>query len=137
MRKHLAIILAFALTGCGTNVAKVVDATTTTIVNPIRPVDIYRVKVTYAAALGIVVEYRRFCWSKPYATLMADPTTKSLCQSRRWVVRQAQVAKARAKSAIASAEKFIRDNPTVNATTVVFAAWDAVKDFQLAIPTIK
>lgn len=135
----VALMLAIMLGGCATanlpgKLGEIVKVVTTTIENPVGEVDIYRVKNAYAAGLELAAEYRRYCWSAPYATLMADPVAKPVCERRRAVVRAMQTAKGHAKAALASAETFIRDNPTLNATSAINAAWKAVKDFQSAVP---
>lgn len=135
MRKIIiALSLTLALAGCG-HLGDVAKLATASIENPISGVDIYRVKNTYAAALELAVEYRRYCWSAPYKTLMADPVGRPLCQSRRRVVRAIQAADTRANAAIGAAETFVASNPTISAVSVVGAAWDAVTAFRAAIPT--
>lgn len=136
IRKVFSVaILAVALTGCAT-VDGIVTVATTTITNPITSTDIYRVKNTYAAANQLVVDYRAYCWSQPYAALMVDPIAKPICQNRRPVVRAAQSYRAKAAFAIGQADTFIRNNPTLNAATVVNAAWSAVTAYQNSIPKI-
>lgn len=130
-----ALILCVALAGCQSgDVAKFTRAVTTTINNPIGDVDIYRVDNTYAASLELFAEYRRYCWSAPYKTLMADPVASKVCGSRRPVVRALWGAQAKAKAAIITAKKFVANNPTLNAASAIGAAWQAVTDFQSAIP---
>ena len=139
--KHrtLAVILLatpLAACGAGSTIDTAFNALTTTITNPVTSVDIYRVKNTYAAADQLVVDYRKYCWSQPYAALMADPIAKPICQNRRPVVRAAQSYRAKASFAIGQADTFIRNNPTLNASTVVTAAWSAVTAYQNSIPKI-
>lgn len=135
-RLVIAAALALSLAGCaGTPAGDALRAVTATYTNPVGPVDIYRVKNTYAAALQIVVSYREYCWSKPYAALMADPVSKPICEHRRAIVRTAQSTRVKARAAITAAENFIASNPTLNAATAVAAAWQAVTDFQNSIPT--
>ncbi len=111
-----------------------ISAVTTTIDNPVGEVDIYRVKNTYAAALELAAEYRRYCWSQPYAVLMTDPIARPLCERRRPIVRAIQKAQFKASAAVITASNFVRDNPTINAASAISAAWKAVTDFQSAIP---
>lgn len=138
MRKIIiAVTLALSLGGCASLPGPLGDAVrvlTTTINNPVAPVDIYRVKNAYAAALEVFVEYRRYCWSQPYAVLMVDPVAKPICERRRPIVRALQKADENAFFAISAAENFIAANPTLNATSIVSAAWAAVTAFQSAIP---
>jgi hypothetical protein len=133
------LLLALTVAGCSSvdmgkflpgNVGKFVTAVTTTVTNPVRSIDIYRVKNVHAATLEIGVKYRKFCWSKPYAALLADPVGKAACKSRRAVVLALQDADSKAFAAISAADRFVRDNPTVNATSAITAAWTAVTDFQ-------
>lgn len=128
-------LLSLALAGCaGTNVGDFLTAATSTVTNPVSAVDIYRVKNVYAASLQIMVKYREFCWSKPYAALMADPVAKPTCQNRRAAVRVMQTAQIDAHNAISAAETFVRNNPTLNAATAISAAWTAVTAFQNTLP---
>lgn len=134
MRKLvLAVTLALFLAGCG-HVGDVLKLATASIDNPISGVDIYRVKNTYAATLELAAEYRRYCWSKPYRTLLADPVGGPLCKSRRAVVRSFQPADDKANAAIAKAESFVAQNPTISAVTVINAAWQAVSFFKNSVP---
>jgi hypothetical protein len=148
MKKYLLFpvvaLIVLGLSGCGTNLGKFADGVgsavklaTTSVANPVTTTNIYQVKVGYKAALGIVADYRRYCYARPYAALMADSISKPICENRRQYIRTAQAAKAKAKSAIAKADTFIKENPTLNASTVVTLAWDAVKDFQLSVPTVR
>lgn len=134
--KHIASIvtLALSLAGCG-HFGDTLKLATSSIENPISGVDIYRVKNTYAAALEIAAEYRRYCWSAPYKALMADAVARSLCQKRRAVVRTIDSADDKASAAISAAESFVANNPTISAVTVIGAAWDAVAAFKTSIPT--
>lgn len=136
---RIILVVAFALSliGCASlpgPVGDVLRIATTTIENPVDEVDIYRVKNTYAAALELADEYRRYCWSMSYARLMVDPVGKKICQSRRGVVRAFQSAQVKARSALNAAEKFVAENPTISAASVVRSAWDAVSDFRRAVP---
>lgn len=134
MRKIiLAVTLALSLAGCG-HLGDVLKLATASIDNPISGVDIYRVKNTYAAALEIAAEYRRYCWSAPYKMLMADPIAKQLCANRRQIVRQIQAADTKANAAVGAAESFVTNHPTINASIIIGAAWDAVTAFKTSIP---
>lgn len=139
MKRYLiAPVLALTLLvgGCatGSKLDNLIQAVTTTITNPVGATDIYRVKNAYAAALQLVVGYREYCWSRPYAVLMADPISKPICERRRAVVRAAQSARRNARGAINAAEQFVANNPTLNAASAVSAAWQAVTDFQNSVP---
>lgn len=133
----LSAVLALSLAGCASMPGPLGDAVrvlTTTIENPVTGVDIYRVKNTYAAALEVAVEYRRYCWERPYAVLMVDSVARPICERRRAVVRSMQKAKDNASAAIAAAENFVVNHPTINASIAIRAAWDAVADFKNTVP---
>lgn len=135
MRKLLlvpALLCAVLFSGCSGNVSvrDAITAATATITNPVDTVEIYRVKNAYAAALTAADNYRTYCWSKPYSALMADPVAKPVCQSRRQVVRSMQDAQRKAAAAIAAAEKFMRDFPTLSAANAIGVASSAVAAFR-------
>lgn len=132
----LVVALSLALAGCGagTKVGQIIDAATTTVTNPVDAVQIYRVKNVYAVSLELMAKYREYCWSKPYAVLMADPVAKPTCQSRRPAVRAMQAAQINARKAIDAAEDFARNYPSLNAATVISVAWEAVTAFQNTMP---
>ena len=127
------LVVGLALGGCQT-VSEFATAVTTTITNPIGGKNIYQAKLAYAASLELAVEYREYCWSKPYAELIAEPVP--ICKNRRANVRAMQQAKAKASAAIRTADNFVRNNPTLNATSAVAAAWTAVTDFQNLTATV-
>lgn len=140
MRKPFIVLaLVLSLAGCAQiqSAIELIPKATQTFTNPLGPVDIYRVKNVYAAGLELAVQYRSYCWARPYATLMADPIARPLCQDRRAVVRAVQSAKGKASSAIKAADSFIRNNPSGNAVTYIGAAWDAVNQFKNSIPVVK
>jgi hypothetical protein len=122
------LLAGLALGGCLQTVSDVAKAVTTTITNPVGGKNIYQAKLVYASTLEIAVKYREYCWSKPYDVLLQEPL--AICKNRRGNVRQMQAARLKASAAIRSAEKFVRENPTLNATSAIGAAWTAVTDFQ-------
>lgn len=133
MKRLLLIPLllgSLSLGGCLQTVSDGIKAVTTTIANPVGGKNIYQAKLVYASALEIAVKYREYCWSKPYRVLMADPVAKPLCRSRRSNVVKLQAADTKAYASIRSAENFVRNNPTLNATSAIGAAWAAVTDYQ-------
>lgn len=119
-------LIALVLSGCAGTLDKV-NSVYTAVTSP---TTIYQVKNAYAAGDQLVIDYRTYCWSKPYAAILADPAAKSVCQNRRAVVRAAQAARAKASNAIHTAETFIAANPTLNASTVISAAMSAVTDYR-------
>lgn len=140
MRKMiLAAAMALALAGCDltTSVLQGGGSLTATVQNPVGSVDIYRVKQGYAAAMELVLDYRRYCWARPYAVLMADEFAKPICRHRRQVVRTAQSARVKAATSIKVADDFVRANPTLSAVSVLGAAWNAVSAFQASVPAVK
>lgn len=128
-------LLALGLAGCA-QIGQVASLVTTTITNPVDSVDIYRAKNGYAATLVAVVQWRDYCWSKPYAALMADPAARPVCENRRPRLRAIQNADNRAFASITTADKFVRNNPTLNAATAIRAALQAVTDFQNVVPRV-
>lgn len=130
------IVAALALGGCATwdKVKEVVAVATTTIVNPVDSTDIYRIKHVYAATLKIADKYRAYCEPKLYAEILADPVARPICKDRRRVIRAIVDKGMKARDAIASVEKFVRENPTFSAADLIKAAWAAVQDFQRATP---
>jgi hypothetical protein len=137
----LALTLSLSLAGCGLaervlNLPAGVLATS--ISNPVAPVNIYQAKTVYAATLELANGYRDYCYSKPFAALMADPVSKQVCKSRRAIVRTMAAADDKAAAAIQTAENFVRNNPTLDATSVIRAAIAAVAEFQnIATATAK
>lgn len=133
MKRLLIVIVALTVAGCAGTLDKVNEVYT----DVTGPTTIYQVKNTYAAADTLVINYRKYCWSKPYSEILADPIAKPVCQSRRSVVLTAQDARRKASSAIATAEKFIANNPTLSPSTVINVAWSAVTAYQSAVPVVK
>lgn len=140
--KHLHRFLAVAmvctaLAACGTtgtDLNALLKVVTTPIANPVSATNIYQLKNGYAATLQLAVDWRAYCYSKPYATIVADPIMNPVCVSRRAVVRKIQLAKAKAHSAIVDASDFVQQNPTLDASSVVNAAWSAMTNFENAVP---
>lgn len=134
MKRLLAIpLLLVLLSACQVTIP---GLTSPPIVNPITNVDIWRVKNTYAATLQLAKDWRSYCWSKPYASLLADPIAKPVCKDRRNVVRQIQKYQPIAGAAVRRADQFVRNNPTINAAGAIGLAWDAVTDFQRVVPKV-
>lgn len=137
MRRFLILCaVALSLGGCapGTKLGDLLHTVTQTIQNPIGITDAVRIELAYGAAVTLAAEYRKFCWARTYKALMADPVAKPVCERRRAVARIASIQRKNARAALIAAQNFIRDNPTLNAATAISAAWQAVTDFQNAIP---
>ena len=124
-------VTALALAGCaGTPFGDAVRVATSTYTNPVGPTNIYQAKIVYAATLELATSYREYCYKRPYAVLMVDPVAKVACKNRRSIVRSMQAADTKAYAAIITADNFVRQNPTVNATGLISAAVAAVTNFQ-------
>jgi hypothetical protein len=140
MRKLMLVValaIATSVGGCaGTKVGDFISSATSTITNPVKASDVYAAKNAYAIASEFAAEYRRYCYSKPYKVLLADPVAKPICQSRRDVIRKIQRAEANVEIAVARAEKFIRENPTLNAAAVIGGIWDALDAYRSATPAV-
>jgi len=133
-RLLLALTLSLSLAGCAGLAEKVLNlpagVLATSISNPVAPVNIYQAKTVYAATLELANGYRDYCYSKPFAALMADPVSKPVCKSRRAIVRAMGVADDKAAAAIQTADNFVINNPTLDATSAIRAAIAAVAEFQ-------
>jgi hypothetical protein len=133
----LALTLSLYVAGCGTfgGLAERVlnlpaGVLATSISNPVAPVNIYQAKTVYAATLELANGYRDYCYSKPFAALMADPVSNPVCKSRRAIIRAMDAADDKAAAAMAIANNFVVNNPTLDATSVIRAALAAVTEFQ-------
>ncbi len=139
MRKILAAtLLALTLSGCAGSLPPILEnilnipagVLTTTIQNPVTPVNLYQAKQVYATTVDLANDYRNYCYSKPYKDLMADPVSQFICKYRRKVVRAIWIADDKAAAAIATADIFIKNNPTLDAPSAIRAAILAVTNFQ-------
>lgn len=138
--KRFLILCAVALTlgGCASFLGSIGEralnlpagALTTSIKNPVAPVNIYQAKAVYASTLEIANGYREYCYSKPYAALMSDPLAKPVCRNRRAIVLSMQAADNKAFAALQTADNFVKNNPTLDATAAIRAAIAAVTNFQ-------
>jgi hypothetical protein len=145
LRIAAALMLVITLGGCATigNIGEKVlnlpaGVLTTSVSNPVAPVNIYQAKTVYAATLELANGYRDYCYAKPFAVLMADPVAKPVCKSRRKIVLAMQAADDKAFAAIKTADNFVRNNPTLDATSAIRAAIAAVTEFQnIATATAK
>jgi hypothetical protein len=130
----LALTLSLSLAGCAGLAEKVLNlpagVLATSVSNPVAPVNIYQAKTVYAATLELANGYRDYCYSKPFAALMADPVSKPVCKSRRAIVRAMTAADDKAAAAIQTADNFVINNPTLDATSAIRAAIAAVAEFQ-------
>ena len=129
MRKILLtaalLCVAVVIVACGS---------TGSVQNPITSVDMYRVKLAYAASLQLADDYRTYCWTKTYRQILADPVMKPVCQNRRTVVRGIQKYQPIAGTAVRKADDFVAKNPVIDASSVIQLAWTAVTNFQNILP---
>jgi hypothetical protein len=127
-RLLLLPLLLFALSagGCAAidKIRDVAGAATATITNPIGKQELAKIEVAYEVALAVSVSYRRFCYSKPLAEL-----PQSVCGNRRAIILRMQRADTKAFAAISAARKFVAENPTISAVSLITAARQAVTDF--------
>lgn len=133
------MLLALALGGCAgvEKVGQIAAAITTNVTNPVSTTDVYRAKNVYAATLQLAADWRRYCWARPYAELMADPVAKPVCERRRAVLRKIQEVRPKVAVALRRAETFVRENPTLNAGTVLVAVWSALDEFKATVPAAR
>lgn len=134
MKKIIPALLLLAAIGLGGCANGKLPDLTATVTNPVTSVDIYRAKNAYAATVDLAVKWRRYCFGRPYASLMADPIAKRACTNRRATLRTIQSLDAKAFDALTTADTFVRTNPTISASTVVGLAWTAITKFQTAVP---
>lgn len=126
------LLVALGLSACGGRLPDI----GATITNPVTSIDIYRARNVYGATIELAVKWRRYCFARPYKSLMADPVAKPICTNRRERLRNIQVADDKAFDALTKAEVFVRNNPTLSVSTVVNEAWAAVSLFQGLIPAL-
>ena len=110
MKKILAgILIVFALSGC---------AALKPINNPLTPNNISVVEDAYGAAIALGVTYRRTCIAR-------------LINKSCWLVMEKlKPYENKAYSALKIAQRFVKENPTLDATNVTNLALQAVKALQ-------
>ena len=103
MKRFIAVIVfALALTACAS------------INNPLSPTTMAQVETAYGAALSVAVGYRDAC-----AQRLIPPACRP-------IVKQIQVYGQKAQAAVLYARSFVKNNPTVDASTAIRVAQDAV-----------
>lgn len=110
LRRLLPIFFALALTACAS------------IPNPFTAPTLAAVESSYGAALAVAVNYRDAC---------AQRLIPSSCRT---VVPVVQVYGARAQSAVLVARNFVKNNPTLDATSILSTAQDAIEMFKSNTP---
>lgn len=128
-RLFVILTLALSLSACQSagSVGSFFSEVAATVTSPISTIDLYRVKNVYAAADQLAIEYRSYCYSKPYADLMSDPVAQPVCKYRRQVITTFQAKRKIAARAIANAKT----------DSLLSVAWSAVSDYKNSVPTVK
>lgn len=127
---RIAIVLSLALfaAGCGsTSIFKGGSSLTATVENPAGKRELAVIYNTYLIAGKAYVRYRDLgiCRTGQEATFFKPCAKRS-------VLLSLQAADRKAYAAMRAAGRFIRDNPTLSAISVISAARVAVSDFQNA-----
>jgi len=113
MKRFLVIgLLVFSLGACAT------------VKNPITSSQLATIESSYGVVLSGAVAYR----NRPRCTKTALESVSNICARRSIVVRMQQ-ADAAAQVALGRARAFVRDNPTLDASSLLQAAQDAVAVF--------
>src|SRR5436190_22597327 len=129
MKQLTAVILMLLLGACATLPdGSKVFLPTATVKNPVLPASLYDVKATYAIAQSGAVAYIDRYRQGHRCTTTALESPANLC-SRRSVVIKLQNADRTAQIALGRVDAFIRDNPTIDASAVIYAAQSAVTAF--------
>lgn len=132
------VAISLALGGCaGTQFGDFIKFATASVANPVTATNIYQAKNTYAVALTLADEWRTYCFSMAYKAVMADPVARPVCSKRRTVVRAILKYGPKARDALAQAETFVANHPTLDASLVIRAAIDAVAQFRAVVPATK
>lgn len=112
--KIVALVLVLALGGCA-NGFKVFGS----VSNPATPTRLAELESVYGVALSAAVAYRNACAQRIIARASCAP-----------IVAKIQAADRKAQIAIRAARVFIRNNPTLDATTVITNAGAAINAFK-------
>lgn len=130
------LALALALGGCasldifnpgGKSILRGGTSITASITQPITQNEMVAIESTYQAGLIAVVNYRRFCYSKPLIQLPA------FCANRRQVMTIAQAAVGKARITMNSLRYFVANNQTVNAIAAFNSAKQLIADLTTAV----
>lgn len=105
----LALTLALSVAACAT------------IPNPISTTSLATIESAYGVALAGAVAYR----NRPRCTTSALESVSNLC-ARRSIVLKLQAADRKAQVALGKATIFIKNNPTLDASSLLQAAQGAV-----------
>lgn len=128
-RFAILIVAAIALSGCasGTSIFQGGQSLTATINNPVGRNELAAIESAYAIALTSALAVRRFQMCKRGQ----EPSVQNFCVKRSVLVA-IQAYDRVAYAAIMTARRFVRDNPTLSAISVLAAARQAVADFHNA-----
>lgn len=107
MKRIFAIVLALSLTACAS------------INNPVSRTTLVTSESAYGVALSAAVAYRKLCADKVIARVTCAP-----------VVLKLQNADRKVQVALSNLRTFVKNNPTVDAVSLVNAVSAAVADFQ-------
>lgn len=129
------LLAALLLGGCGpdTRGGRFVQVITTTIENPVKPQNVYQVRLAFLATVKVANEWASYCWSGRYKVLMADPVASRVCVNRRQTRRALIAAADRTSAVINASAKFIRNNPTLSPLAAIDGAWTAVTEYQSTV----
>lgn len=130
MRRFSAVVvIGLSLAGCATLPdGKRVFLPTASVQNPVTPQNLADIKATYALAQTGAVAYIDRYRQGHRCTKTALESLGNVC-SRRSVVVKLQNADSKATMALGTATAFIRDNPTLDASSLISAAQIAVAAF--------
>lgn len=125
----LALTVALSVTGCAT----MPDGTkvflpTASVKSPVTPISLYDIKATYVIAQAGADAYIQRYRDGHRCTKIALESVTNIC-SRRSIVVKLQNADRTAQIALGRVDAFIRDNPTIDASSIIAAAQSAVGAF--------
>src|SRR5216684_5675923 len=128
-RLILALTISLSLGACvkgpgGTTIFLPTESVT----NPLGPTSLYDIQATYAIAQAGADAYVQRYRDGFRCTKTKLESATNIC-SRRSIVVKMQNADRTAQIAIGRADAFIRDNPTIDASSVISAAQSAVTAF--------
>lgn len=108
MKRIIAVVaFSIALSGCAS------------VQNPVTRTSLVTAESGYGVVLSAAVGYRKLCADKVIARATCAP-----------VVLKLQSADRKVQVALTNLRVFVRDNPTIDAISLVTAVKDAVSDFQ-------
>lgn len=116
MKRLAALCFAFALTACAT------------FPNPLTPSRLVQIESAYGVALAAAVGYYEL-YKRNRCTVTKPESFDNYC-ARRSVVIRLQQLDLRAQAAMQAAQRFVKRNPTLDASSVIDAAQTAIGAFQ-------